>query len=510
MSSKLRISGNNTNAPSPQSEQRIKTNIIWNLLGSVTPLIVGLITIPILIHGIGNDRFGVLSIAWMIIGYFSLFDFGLGRVATKLIADRLATEKITEIPPLIWTTLSITFIFGVFGGTVVAAITPWIIESGLKIPQELQPETISAFYLLAISMPLITCSIALRGVLEGYQRFDLVNYLRLPLGILTFLGPLLVSLYSKQLHHIVLALVVIRFIVGFIYFLLMYKVVAGFNKSLKWDSSHLRPLFNFGGWLTISNIIGPIMVYFDRFFIGSIISLAAVTYYATPYEIITKLWILPTGIIAVLFPAFAHAFIHSRFELNKLYLKGIISLAVLIFPISLFIIAFAPEGLTLWIDAEFSSQSYKVLQWLTLGVVINCIALIPYTMIQSIGRADLTAKVHMCEFPFYLLALYWALSSYGIVGAAIVWTARIVVDTVIWCLISRIIVKETKSSNSISLIILFIYTTIALTGMGLDDFYQRLVFFIGALSAIGITIYIKRHYVAEHFFLNNKKSLLTK
>ena len=33
--------------------------------------------------------FGVLSLVWMFIGYFSLFDLGLGRATTKLVAEKI-------------------------------------------------------------------------------------------------------------------------------------------------------------------------------------------------------------------------------------------------------------------------------------------------------------------------------------------------------------------------------------------------------------------------------------
>ena len=66
------------------------------------PLLVAIVVIPMLIKGMGLERFGVLTIAWMVVGYFSLFDFGLGRALTKLVADKLGKGQNNAIPSLIW------------------------------------------------------------------------------------------------------------------------------------------------------------------------------------------------------------------------------------------------------------------------------------------------------------------------------------------------------------------------------------------------------------------------
>src|SRR5690348_387114 len=66
-------------------------NTGWNLFGQFAPMVVAVFVIPRIIRALGTDRFGALSIAWMVVGYFSLFDLGLGRALTNLVAQKLAT-----------------------------------------------------------------------------------------------------------------------------------------------------------------------------------------------------------------------------------------------------------------------------------------------------------------------------------------------------------------------------------------------------------------------------------
>src|ERR1700723_1921283 len=64
-----------------------------------------------------------------------------------------------------------------------------------------------------------------------------------------------------------------------------------------WHAPSVGPLLRFGGWMTVSNIVGPLMVTLDRFLIAGLISVTAVAYYATPYELVTKLLLVPVAVV---------------------------------------------------------------------------------------------------------------------------------------------------------------------------------------------------------------------
>ena len=403
-------------------------NTVWNLVGQGAPLLVAIVAIPILIKGLGIDRFGVLTLAWMVIGYFGLFDLGLGRALTKSVAEKLGEEREQEIPAIVWTTLFIMLIFGLLGMLVVSLLSPWLVHDVLKIPVSIQNETLHAFYLLALSIPIVISTAGLRGYLEAYQRFDLVNIIRIPMGIFTFLGPLMVLQYSSDLLAVVAILAAGRLVAWIIHILLCFKITPALHHSIAIQRAAIKPLFRFGSWITITNIIGPLIVYLDRFLIGGLLSVAAVAYYVTPFEMATKLWIIPTAMTAVLFPAFATSWKQDSSRTALLFGRGVTYTFLAMFPITLLIVALAHEGIDLWLSAEFAQNSTLVFQWLAIGVFINSLAHTPFVLIQGIGRPDLTAKLHLIELPFYLPTLWWAISAHGIEGAAIVWVLRLTVD----------------------------------------------------------------------------------
>ena len=190
----------------------LTTNVVKNLLGQVLPLLVALISIPMLIKDMGTERFGVLTIAWIVTGYFSIFDLGIGRAMTKLISELLGKGKEKEIPSIVWTGLTVMLVLGTIGSLLLASSSHYLSREVLSIPLILQPETEKTLYLLSVSIPIVIINSCLRGILESYQRFDLINIVRTPAGILNFIAPLFVTSFSINLDTIVASLVIVKFL----------------------------------------------------------------------------------------------------------------------------------------------------------------------------------------------------------------------------------------------------------------------------------------------------------
>ena len=419
---------------------RLIRNSFFNLIGQGAPLLAALVAIPLLIRGLGTDRFGVLTLAWMVIGYFSLFDLGLGRALTQVVAKRLTDRQDGRAPPVVWSAIAMMLVLGLLGTVVLSLISPWLVHSGIKIPAPLQAETLQSFYLLAAAIPIVVVTAGLVGILSAFQRFGMINAIRAPMGIFSFLAPLAILPFSQDLLLVTAALVLGRLLACGAYVIVCRPLMPLLRLGLVLHCATLRPLFHFGAWMTVSNLISPLMVYLDRFVIGAFISVAAVAYYTMPYEVVTKLLIVSGAIVGVLFPAFATSYKENRDRLVLLFTRGTKYVALILFPVILVITAFAHEGLRWWLGDEFAQHSTPVLRCLAIGVYINGIAYVFATLIQGIGRPDLSAKLHFLELPVYLLALWWAISNYGIVGAAIAWTGRVAVDgALLFWLSSRVL-----------------------------------------------------------------------
>ena len=492
------------NQASLTSGHRLARNVLWNLLGTGAPLLVAFIAIPLLIEGLGIERFGVLTLAWMLVGYFSLFDLGLGRALTKLVAEKLGNGQVDEVPSLVWTAMLLMTILGLLGALVVAVLSPWLVGDVLNIQPVFQPETLTAFYLLAASIPIVISSAGLRGILEAHQRFGLVNVVRIPLGAFTFLGPVAVLPFSNSLVPVVSVLVVARLISWCAYVILCLRVDPALRSSGSVHRAMIKPLISFGGWMTVTNIVGPLMVYMDRFLIGSVITMTAVAYYATPYEVITKLWIVPGALMGVMFPAFATILVQDRTHAARLFDRSVKYIFLCLFPVVLIIVTFAHEGLSIWLGADFAANSSLVLQLLAIGVFINSLAFVPFGMVQSAGRPDLTAKLHLLELPIYLLLLWFLLNAYGIVGAAVAWVVRVAIDTILLFVMSHRLLSAVSSLTMrpmfmIGVALLVLAVAALISGVVIKGLFLLLVLFIFVVIVWFVILYADERSMIRNF-----------
>lgn len=419
-------------------------NGAYNFLGQAFSMVLAFIVIPILIRRLGINRFGILTLVWMVMGYFSIFDFGLGRAVTQLLSKKLATGKDDEIPEILHMSLLLMLLTGLTGTVVGLGISRWLIMSVLKIPPENKHEALIVLRLMMFSLPFDITTSGFRGILSSYQRFDIINILRIPMGIISYLGPLSVLLFSNSLVVICLVIFAGRILSWLANLLACIKIVPTMRQRVRFRKSTIIPLVSFGGWMTVSNLTAPVMVYMDRFLIGAAISIAAMAYYTTPYDTITKLWIVPTAVLGTLFPAFANSFFSSKAHAARLFDCGMRYVILILFPAVLLVVTFAHEGLSLWLGEEFSRKSALVLQLLAAGVFINSMAYLPSAMLQGAGRADITAKLQMAELPVYIIILFWLVNNFGIKGAAVAWMLRVTVDAAALFIISARVLSEAK------------------------------------------------------------------
>jgi O-antigen/teichoic acid export membrane protein len=405
------------------------TGSIWNLLGTGIPFGFAIICMPLLLHKLGPDRYGLLLLAWGVVGYFSLFDFGLGRAITQLVARAYSVSH-AEAAPVIATGLLALGIFGMVGGLLLYSAAPYIAQVD-RIPAALREETIQSVKVLGAGLPFVIVSAGLRGALEGVFDFAWINIIRIVLGIGTYLVPVLVMVLAVRLDWICAALVLLR-VVGCLAYYIRCRFFFSLEGSRKLVSVTVaKRLMGYGGWITISNLMSPFMAYLDRFLVAGAISVALAGYYATSQEIVTKLQIIPSAILAVLFPAISRSHASSPERAGDIFFRGTQYVTFVLLPLAATIVLFAREGLELWFGHEFATQSYRVAQIMTVGSFINCLAFNPFFFLQGIGRPDITAKIHVIELPVYLLMLWLLMTRWGVIGVALAWSFRMVLDLTI-------------------------------------------------------------------------------
>lgn len=407
------------------SEVNVNKNIVYNALGVFFPLVAAAFAIPFLNSTLEGEGFSLVLIIWAIIGYFSLFDFGVGRALTFSISE-IHPSRQSEISSYIKGGLSIVVLTSIIGSILVFAFAEFVVGDWYKMSENIKLDAKFSLFICAIAVFPTTITAGLRGALEGLNKYLFSNINRSILGIGMFVAPVISIInHGSSLVAIALYLLAIRIFVMFLAFLQLKDYL--FIKSTIGIKEVINKLFGYGMWVSLSGVISPLLLYGDRLFLGGIIGLNLIGPYATVQEAVIKLLVIPGSMASALFYEFSSSK-NSLVAIKEMSLRYKKKLSILMLVIVLIIIFFGRSALSLWINDDFASSAYIPLILMSIGIFFNSIALIPHTVLSSMGEVSFIAKAHLLELILIIPAVFYFTVNYGLVGAAFVWAIRPILD----------------------------------------------------------------------------------
>lgn len=412
-------------------------NSILNIGGIVIPMLVAIPSMGFVARMLGIERFGIFTIFFTIIGYAGVFDVGISRAVIRMIA--LSRHNKTKMKEIINTALVAMFFLSIIAAVLIFINSGLIIDL-LKVSMENRLDSVLSLCLLSIGiMPLMLTQV-LNSYLEGVEEFRSINIQKIVATIIMSVLPLLLLLISNKLSMATLGVVIARYIALFIAYLSVNNL---FFKFVRPSLETFKELISFGGWLTVSNIISPIMVNFDRFILANYVNASAIAIYTIPSELVNKMRFIPNAVSRALFPILSASKNDGEREREKKHAELILLLMTAIICLPIFI--FSENILTLWVGDGYKGEPSFILKILILGFFFNSLAQIPFSNIQAKGYANKTAIIHLCEVIPYLILLSYLVNMYGVKGVAIAWTARVIVDYVLLLLMDRSIFSMKNS-----------------------------------------------------------------
>ena len=418
----------------------IARNTILNFAGLSVPLIVGVAALPIITRNLGAARFGLLGLTLALLEYSGLFDLGLGRATTKHVAEKLATGD-DEVSHLVVGSVLSQLAFGIVGGIIFAGAAPFFAHNIFVIPGDMTGEAVKVFQLLGALIPVTLLLLSLRGVLEAAHRFDLSNAVRVPSSIVSFLIPAVASSMGHTLPVIMIWLFISRVVFCTLSVFAVNRAIPTLKWAMPEDWSMLKPLLAFGGWMSISNIVSPLLIYLDRFMLGAFVGLSAVGYYTAPFDGVIRMLIVPGSLVNALFPSISGMQVMGDVVgLKRVFSKAVRNISLILALPALVIVIFGPTLLRFWLGETFAEHGSIAVRVLAFGVLMNSLAHVPSSFIVAMGRPDINAKFHMMELVGHVPLAWWLITRYGVTGAAIAWTVRVTVDaTLLFIAASRLL-----------------------------------------------------------------------
>jgi O-antigen/teichoic acid export membrane protein len=424
------MTGAPAGGPSPAARNigagAIRRGIALSAVGAVVPAVVAVFCVRAIDAGLGHERFGVLSLAWVFVNSVGILDLGIGRALTRFLAVREEQEARREAG-VVWASLATILALGVAGGALAFGLSDVLAGALARGDAALRGETAAALRILALSIPCVVVASGLRGILDAFGRFDLSNGVAIPIAILNLVAPVVLLRLGASLGGIVGALVALRLAGTLALLRLAVRTVPAMSPP-HLDARGIRPVLAFAGWVTVSNLAGPLFIQAERYLLGLLGALSLVAFYATPADVLARVTVIPSAALQVLFPVLAQALQRDRARAARLAERGLLLIAAAILPVLTALVAFAPELLALWLGPEFAAHAARPARLLAVATFVNSMAWLPFSVVQSAGLARWTARLHLVEIPLYIALLVAAIHGGGIDGAALASLVRAAVD----------------------------------------------------------------------------------
>lgn len=402
-----------------------------NLAGALLPVVVAIPCFAILARVLTPEQFSLLLLAWALVGYAGILDLGLSRAVVTVIAE--VRDDANLMRQVVSTALVMVSTVSVVGAALLAIFSPNIVMDIIKVTPALQPDAVQGFRVVALTIPCLLIYLIVQGYWDGMEQFLEANMQRALSGSLPLLLATGAAFLDKNFHAAMVGLFAGRAFVLLV-ILLRHRFFRLFSPhAVRRDI--LRRLLSFGGWVTVSNTISPIMGYLDRYILAFARTANIISFYAVPSELVLKMLVAPQAITRSMYPKLIVAGSPAA-RLQLLHASYRLVLIVCI-PATLIILAGAPMLLTLWLGEVYAAQSTLALRILALGFLACAIAQVPFCHIQARGKPAITAALQVAEVLPFVATAYYLSKHFGVPGAAAAWSARCIIDMLMLIHFSR-------------------------------------------------------------------------
>lgn len=402
-------------------------NSLFSLAGSVVPVLVTIVTLPFLLGLIGAERYGALALCWLILIYAAHVLGGVGTSITHSVAK--AGSDDARARDTMVTGIATSLIISPVTAAIACVVSLIFFGQYFQVSEAVRDELLQSIWLIGLSSFVSGVSRACHGALVGKERFPIASIATmasnggLPLLALLFaywFGPTMSVLLWASLIAYCLGLVIL------LVDLWLTQLRLG-RAKLSWEKS--KALMQFGLWIMATAIIAPLLLTMDRLVIGAQLGAIAVAAYTIPFQIISRLQLVPQSLINVLFPRLSVS--HGEKARKIAYFYSIIMTAFFA-PMIIGLIYLIAPLLQFWLGDSLDPQSVEVGIWLLIAFYLTAITHTMVVFLQSQERGAFVAKFQLAEAVPYGAILIYAAGAYGLMGVVGAFLARRAIEAIVF------------------------------------------------------------------------------
>ncbi len=400
--------------------ERTLNNAVFNAVSSLIPLVLSFVFWPYIVGHLGESSYGIYALVGSIIGYFALLELGLGNAIVKYIAEYVGQQSKALVQEVVGIGLTLFIAMGAAGMLLIFFLAHPLAADLLKIPPELTKQAYLCFCAASLGFFFTMLMSLLTAITNGLNRYDISSITLAVMGITSTIGAVALLYAGFGLLALVCLNVIIPACVVVFYFVVLKRLLPDIRFRCSFSPVLFKQVMHFGLYSMLSRLSNVIVRQLTPLIIGTLLGVAAVTYYVIPYTILNRLASLLGRIGMVIFPAISELQGQNRTEdIHRLYLVSyriMLSIAIA-FVVPMLI--FSPRFLALWMGADFAGQSGAVLFILTIGIFFDLCTNVPTFVANGLGRPKVSGVTAASMAVLMLALVVPGAKLWGIKGIAI-------------------------------------------------------------------------------------------
>lgn len=404
-------------------------NVLLNKLGMIIQIATAFVLTPLLIHFLGDEKYGIWVIIASLTGYLSLVDFGISSSVIRFVSqfsgdevqqkDSLSPQALREKVQRILGSVSLILIVI---SLVLIVVAP-IVGSHLLGYFVEDPDTLALLrtllFVICIDVAVFVFNNTFRAALEGRSRFDLTAMLVIVSVVGKALGMYLVLSIGYGLTAMVLVSLSTNIALAFGAIALLKKNYPEltFNPLLA-NKHDAGEVFLYGRATFLAMLANQVIYYTDTFIVAFFLGPTIVAYYAIPWSLMEYTRQLFFQASRSFVPSFSKDSSRNQ-NISDLYIQSTRWLLLVSNLICIGLMVFGTDFIRIWINDTYAEQAKWLIIIFFLGQLIQTPQLLSYSLLQGLSKHKQFAKTSL-----YVAAANLALSLvlvqfYGVEGVAI-------------------------------------------------------------------------------------------
>ncbi len=398
--------------------RRTVSNALWNIVPLIWSSLLGLISIPIIVKGLGMSHFGLFGLFAVMLAPLGLTNLGFGEATIKYVAQYAALGDVEQCARFVRTTFFFNLCCGCICGLLLITLGPTVAAHCFRIPPGDIPMFAECLALVGLTWAVNQAATTFVGIPPAMHRFRTVALCQLAITTVTTLAGVAAVVSGYGLKGYTLANMLSSLLALLVWYAAARRLLPGQRLFPSLDKQIWQRAFKFGIWRAAAQMGAILANQSERFLLGVFLTPQAVGFYNVALNLEQRAYTIVFKMSEVLFPMFSAEGDTPRSQKFSLLMRStwlLTSVAVCgLAPM----VSLAKPLLEAWISPDTAAQASILLRVLSLAGMLGCASNASLFFLLGEGRTKLSALLCFATGGTTVIGAVCILPIFGLRGAA--------------------------------------------------------------------------------------------